>query len=401
MKIKRYLGTDMRDALRLVRAELGPEAVILGTKPLGTGVEVSAAVDAEHMPGALPAPEPQPGSAANDESLLLSMGSGAGMQAGGHPFAGSQLASEQQAMSEELRALRQLLERQMSALAWNDYTRREPLRARMLAELTELGLARDVALAVIHELPATLGAEQAQRLHYGLLSRRIATCDPPLATGGMLAVVGSAGSGRTTVLAKLALRWVLEHGADAIAIVTLDDEHIGAAEQSRSLGRLLGVPSFRYPDAAALAADAARVRGYRCVLIDTPALCADQASNEDRAHALRSALPELATMLLLPASVQVGVLAETLRRARPWEPACCTLTRIDEAVSLGGLISTLVRSGLPAALVSDGPTIPEDLRPARGHQLVVRAAELARHSELHADEDLLAQRFGGSLNDAA
>ena len=130
MKIKRYLGTDMRDALRLVRAELGPEAVILGTKPLGTGVEVSAAVDAEHMPGALPAPEPQPGSAANDESLLLSMGSGAGMQAGGHPFAGSQLASEQQAMSEELRALRQLLERQMSALAWNDYTRREPLKAR-------------------------------------------------------------------------------------------------------------------------------------------------------------------------------------------------------------------------------------------------------------------------------
>jgi flagellar biosynthesis protein FlhF len=397
MKIKRYLGTDMRDALRLVRNELGPEAVILGTRALGTGVEVSAAVDAEHLPGAVHAQdagdEAPRAQAANDESLLLAFGT--------NPGGSQQLLSEQAAMGEELRALRLLLERQVSALAWNDYTRREPLRARMLAELTELGLARDVALAVIHELPATLGAEQAQRLHYGLLAHRIATCDPPLATGGTLAVVGSAGSGRTTVLAKLALRWVLEHGADAIAIVTLDDEHIGAAEQSRSLGRLLGVPSFRYPDAAALAADAARVRGYRCVLIDTPALCADQAINEARAHALRSALPELATMLLLPASVQVGVLAETLRRARPWEPDCCTLTRIDEAVSLGGLITTLVRSGLPAACVSDGPAIPEDLRPARSHQLVVRAAELARHSDLEADEDLLAQRFGGDIHDAA
>jgi len=394
MKIKRYLGTDMRDALRLVRAELGPEAVILGTRPLGTGVEVSAAVDAEHLPGSLPAPEPRLATAANDESLLLAMGDGA-------QLANAQLASEQQAMSEELRALRQLLERQMSALAWNDYTRREPLRARALGELTDLGLGRDVALAVINELPAQLSVEQAQRMHYGLLARRIATCDSPIADGGTLALVGATGAGRTTVMAKLALRWVLEHGADSIALVVIDDEHIGAAEQARSLGRLLGVPSFRYPDAGSLALDAARFRGYHCVLVDAPPLGPDAALNGQRARTVYEALPGITTMLVLPASVQAGVLEETVRRAQPWMPACCALTRLDEAVSFGGLLSTLVRSGLPAALVSDGPTIPEDLRPARGHQLVVRAAELARHSELHADEDLLAQRFGGSLNDAA
>jgi flagellar biosynthesis protein FlhF len=399
MKIKRYLGTDMRDALRLVRAELGPEAVILGTRPLGTGVEVSAAVDAEHLPGSLPAPEPQPVAAANDESLLLSMGGGA--HRAGAQVANAQMASEQQAMSEELRALRQLLERQMSALAWNDYTRREPLKARALGELTDLGLGRDVALAVINELPEHLTAEQAQRMHYGLLARRLLTCDSPVAEGGTLALVGAPGSGRTTVLAKLALRWVLEHGANSIALVVIDDEHIGAAEQARSLGRLLGVPSFRYPDAESLAQDAARFRGYHCVLVDAPSLGADAALNGQRARTVAEALPGMATMLVLPASVQAGVLEETVRRAQTWAPDCCVLTRIDEAVSLGGLLSTLVRSGLPAALVSDGPTIPEDLRPARGHQLVVRAAELARQCELHADEDLLAQRFGGSLNDAA
>jgi len=137
------------------------------------------------------------------------------------------------------------------------------------------------------------------------------------------------------------------------------------------------------------------------VLVDAPPLVADFARNAQRARMLAAALPGLQAMLVLPASVQAGVLEETVRRALPFEPSCCAITRLDEAVSLGGLLSTLVRSRVPAALVSDGPTIPEDLRPARSHQLVVRAAELARHSELHADEDLLAQRFGGSLNDAA
>ena len=94
-------------------------------------------------------------------------------------------------------------------------------------------------------------------------------------------------------------------------------------------------------------------------------------------------------------------LAETVRRAQPFAPTACAITRCDEAVSFGGVLSTLVRTRLPAALLSDGTRITEDLRPARAHQLVARAAELARLSQAHADEDLLAQRFGGQIHAAA
>lgn len=388
MKIKQYLGTDIRDALRQIRQELGPDAVILATRRLGQGVEVSAAVDTEALaaPLATPRPVAAPAAAAPVPDSVPTP-----------PAA----AAEQLAMSEELRTLRQLLERQLAALAWNDYTRREPLRSRALTELTELGLARDIALSVLAELPADLNAEQAQHLHLDLLAGRIASCELPTATPGAVALLGAAGSGRTTMLAKLALRWLLEHGGDGLALVTIDDEHIGAADQARSLGRLLGVPSFRFADGAEFAAEARRFAGRELLLIDTPALVADTAPAEQLAAALRSTIPGCHALLLLPASAQGGVLDELVRRAQPFGASCCALTRCDEAMSLGAALSTLVRNGLPVACISDGPGIPDDLRLARGHQLVARAVELARRSAAQIDAELLAQRFGGQVNAAA
>jgi flagellar biosynthesis protein FlhF len=380
MKIKQYLGLDMRDALRQVRAELGADAVILSTRRLGQGVEVSAASDAEAQP-------PQPPAA---QSAAL---------AGAAP--GGVSAAEQLSMSEELRTLRQLLERQLAALAWNDYTRREPLRARALSELTALGVARDIALQVVEALPAEVSAEDAQNLHLDALAQRIAVCEPPATARGAVALLGATGAGKTSMLAKLALRWLLEHGADGLTIVTIDDEHIGAADQARSLGRLLGVPSFRFANGAEFAAAAARFASQELVLIDTPALAAAPAAVAELRAALESVPLPLQRMLLLPASAQSGVLGEMLRRAAPLEATCCAITRCDEAVSLGGVLSTLVRSGLAVAYLSDGPRIPEDLRPARAQLLVARAVELARESGASLDPELLAQHFGGQLHAAA
>jgi flagellar biosynthesis protein FlhF len=386
MKIKQYLGLDMRDALRQIRAELGPDAVILSTRRLGQGVEVSAAMDAE-------APA---GEAVRLASAAPTMPA---VPAGLAPAASS--AVEQLSMSEELRTLRQLLERQLAALAWNDYTRREPLRARALSELTAMGVARDIALQVIDALPAELSAEGAQHLHLDALAQRIQVCGQPALVGGAVALLGAAGAGKTSMLAKLALRWLLEHGAEGLCIVTIDDEHIGAADQARSLGRLLGVPSFRFANGAEFAAAAARFASQELVLIDTPALAAAPAAVAELRAALDSSPLPVQRMLLLPASAQSGVLAEMLRRAAPLEVACCAITRCDEAVSLGGVLSTLIRSGLAAAYVSDGPGIPEDLRPARAQLLVARAVELARAAGASLDPELLAQHLGGQLHAAA
>jgi flagellar biosynthesis protein FlhF len=104
---------------------------------------------------------------------------------------------------------------------------------------------------------------------------------------------------------------------------------------------------------------------------------------------------------VLPASAQAVVLEDCARRLRAFAPASVILTRVDEAASLGGTLSALLRARLPVSLVSEGARIPEDLRPARSHQLIARAVELARESGANADEDLLAHRFGGNQHATA
>lgn len=103
---------------------------------------------------------------------------------------------------------------------------------------------------------------------------------------------------------------------------------------------------------------------------------------------------------MLPASAQGGVIEDAVTHLGP-AADCCALTRIDEAVSLGGVLSALARTGLPIAYACEGPRIPEDLRPARAHQLVARAVELARAAQGCADDDLLARRYGRSVHAAA
>jgi flagellar biosynthesis protein FlhF len=217
----------------------------------------------------------------------------------------------------------------------------------------------------------------------------------------VLALIGAAGSGRTSMIAKLGQRWLREHSKDSLVVVTIDGGHLGAAEQARSLGRMLGVASYRFADAAAFADGARCTDGHDLVLIDTPPLTGEESEATALAAGIARACPDFTSMLLLPASTQAGALDEMAHRASAFAPLCCAVTRCDEAVSLGGLMSTLVRTRLPVAFLSDGPRIAEDLRLARSHQLVARAAELARDARAHADEDLLARRFGGQIHAAA
>jgi len=394
MKIKQFLGTDMRDALRQVRAELGPDAVILSTRTAGQGVQVSAACD----DAAVPLPPPvTPFVPATRQPVAMEVASVAPAPEKATPAID---VAAQLAMSEELRTLRQLLERQLAAFSWNEYTRREPLKARALSELTGLGIARDVAMQIANALPSDLPAEAAQDAHLALLAQRIQVAPSPAAGRGALALIGASGSGKTTMIAKLALRHVLEQGNDSLSIVTIDDEHIGAAEQVRSLGRLLGVPSFRFANGAEFAAASARFASQR-VLIDTPALGADADAIAALGVALGSAALPVQRMLLLPASVQNGVLNDMLRRAEPLAPNCCAITRCDEVASLGGVLSTLVRSGLPVACMSNGSSLAEDLHAARPQWLVARAVELARAAGPGIDAEYLAQHLGGELHAAA
>jgi flagellar biosynthesis protein FlhF len=298
-------------------------------------------------------------------------------------------------MTSELKTLRRMLETQLAQLAWKDLTRRAPLHTEMLRELTEIGIEQGLAGEIVAGLPKLCEANVARRYLGATLSQRVpVTGDQWLENGGRIALVGPTGVGKTTVLAKLAVRWVLRHGSRDLALIAGDSVRIGAQDQVRSLGQLLGVPVFAMDSLDELPGVLARLGRFRMVLVDTPGAGQRDASLAQRLLQLSRVGAELQSTLVLAASTQAGALEEVVRRFAPARPTSCVLTKVDEAVTLGGMLSVLIRARLPIAYVSDGQRVPEDLRPARAEELIATAVQLAQTNGAAADEDLLKRRFG-------
>lgn len=396
MKIVRHTAPDTRQALRSIREQLGEEAVILSSRRTANGVEITAAVDfdaskledAAVVPLAAPAVRPAPAASAVTTA-----------PAAPAPLFEAQPAPPTEAMGKELQSLRRMLETQLAQLAWSDRTRRAPVHTELLRELTEIGIARDLADHIVGQLDARIDLTQGRRFAIaGLSQYLLVTGDRWLESGGRVAFLGATGVGKTTVIAKLAVRWILRHGVNDLALVACDNVRIGAQDQMQALGQLLGVP-VHVPEAFdSLPELISRLGRYRLVLIDTPGSSLRDAQLAPRLAVLANCASRLETALVLAASTQAGALEETVQRFRPANPASCLLTKMDEAASLGGALSVLIRARLPLAYTSDGQSVPEDLRPARSLELVSHAVRLARASGAAADEDLLRRRFGRPAN---
>jgi len=392
MKIKHYRAADMRQALRQVREAQGPDAVILSSRRLANGVEVVAAVDYDvDVADASDVGEPS-----RTESRIPTAADYAALA---QRFQGgqdrSQISDLPPDANEELRTLRRMLETQLATLAWNDLSRRAPIQTEVLRQLTVLGLAHDLAGELVSQLPQRMELAEAHRLSLALMTRRIETVGERwMESGGVVAMVGPTGVGKTTLIAKLAARWVLRHGARDIALVSTDCVRIGAQEQIHTLGRLLGVPAYAIDGAADLTELLDRLGERRLVLIDSAGLSQRDPRLADELEALSNTSDRLETSLVLSAAAQAGAIEESLARFAPARPTTCCVTKLDEATSLGGTLSALIRTKLPLAYLSDGQQVPEDLSPARSHQLIARAVELSKKAGAHADEDLLQRRFG-------
>jgi flagellar biosynthesis protein FlhF len=413
MKITRHTAPDMRQALRAVRDQLGPDAVILTSRRTPTGVEVTAAMDFDAEASiAAATPVATPTERATSASHALSapaagpapLGAFASTAVAGGGLASTPepaslrveaRASASDPMSEELKTLRRMLESQLAQLAWNDLARRAPVHTEILRELTEIGVAQGVAAEVVAHLPADVELTHARRLAIAMLAQRLlVTGDRWLEDGGTVALVGPTGVGKTTTLAKLAVRWVLRHGARDLALVAADVVRIAAQDQVQTLGQLLGAQVYTVDEFAELPELLARLGRYRFVLIDTPGSSQRDVQLAGRLALLNGADREIETALVLAASTQAGALAEAVRRFAPARPASCVLTKVDEATSLGGVLSTLIDARLPISYMSEGQRVPEDLRPARALELVTSAVQLAKSNGAAADEDLLKRRFG-------
>ena len=411
MKIQRYLAKDMRSALAQVREALGPDAVILSSGKVGDEVEVVAAIDLESQRATVEPIAPHR-AVARPQTRSVDLGklkrassqlSPETAQFGTHEDDAPPpriAAATDSSLAEEVKGMRRMLEAQLATLTWNDMSRRSPLQAAMLKELARLGLSNELAGSLARKVPAHLDFTAGRRFALATIARTVqVTGDRWLETGGNIAFAGPAGAGKTTLIAKLAARWVLRHGTRRIALVSADAVRIGAHEQMHMLGRLLGVTAHTVYDIAELPDLLAGLSGQRLVLIDTAGTSPRDPELARRLRLLQQLQAKndnrVETAIVLPASAQAGTIDEVLRRFALATPAAICITKVDEAVSLGGILSALVRTKLPAAYVSDGQRVPEDLEPARSHALVARAVDIAHRNHVLPDDETMQRRISG------
>lgn len=429
MKIQRYIARDMRNALAQVREALGPDAVILSSGRIGEDVEVVAAVDfevaraVESAPQAVRAPAPRVETALRPETAPRAAATPAALavdlraaEAARNRRASSQLSEQiapvapaaqiphtagasPEALADEMKNMRRMLESQLATLAWNDLSRRSPMQAAMLKELAQIGITQDLSNSLVRKIPAELSFAAARRFALATIARTLqCTGDRWLEQGGIVAFAGPAGAGKTTLLAKLAARWVLRHGPRKVAMISADSVRIGAHEQMHTLGRLLGVTTHNAYDVAELPELLYETRGCKFVMIDTAGASPRDPELARQLRLLQNMQASVETALVLPASTQAGAIDEVVQRFALAKPTACVITKVDEAVSLGGIISALVRHKLAAAYISDGQRVPEDLQVARAHGLVSRAVEIASHNGSTADDEVMQRRISGAAN---
>ncbi|WP_079229114.1 flagellar biosynthesis protein FlhF [Pseudomonas putida] len=424
MQVKRFFAADMRQAMKLVRDELGSDAAIIGNRRIAGGVELTAALDYK-----LSALAPRVPNAELEEELRKTQSRIATAQAeldnraeasegNRQLFAGQSLTASEpliephvdapapapapaqpavdprlfDAMRSELSGLRELLEVQLGSLAWSQLQGSKPAQANLWRRLQRIGLSGPIARELLDLTNEIEEPRQAWRMLLAHLARMIEVPQAePIEEGGVIAMVGPAGMGKTTTLAKLAARYVLKYGPQNLALVSMDSFRIGAQEQLKTLGRILNVPVTYVDPGQSLAAALEPLLRKRVVLIDTAGL---QASDP----ALRMQLETLAgrgiaakNYLVLATTSQKQVLTAAYHSYKRCGLAGCILTKLDETASLGDVLSLAISHELPVAYLTDGPRIPDDLHLPRPHQLVTRAVNVQLQDE--PSEEAMADMF--------
>ena len=399
MKMQKYTAPDMRSALRKVRSEHGPDALILWTRRTAGVVELTVATDPEAVANAEILT--QAARAAGADTVAIPVRS-VSRPVAVPPAIIPPAVAGSAAIDSELKSLRHLLETQLAALAWNDLTRRVPVKASLMREFASLGLDRELGASLLESVTSDDELDRARQQVLAAFSGRLLTIDDRWTTrGGVLSLVGSPGSGKSSAVAGIAARWVLRNGPNGAVLVSAGDPRFGAFEQLARLGRLLGIPTYQVEEIEALPALLTRLGEQRLVLVDTGATGSrsDDPSVEERNFATLRSIGSIAAVL--PATLQATAARQIAARYARWGVTACIATRLDEAASLGGLLSAVITAALPLVYVTDGTRLPDDLRPARSDELVALAVALQERHGNAADEDLLVSRLEGRLHVAS
>ena len=431
MKAKRFTAKNMQQALRMVSDELGPDAVILSNKRLGKGVEVIAALDyqevtneqqqqeldrqlalqqeleqAKQATGKIRQEQPQldrsnvATTAALKEALIgIKEGTIAQSAALEAVMQGEeelkQSISEQATslgsdestpflnkVSDELKDLKNWLVSQQGN-AWNPNRPLSWQQAQIWQRCQDLGIDPSWADKLVSAL-----AEDDDDIEKGWAQcLRLIAEDLPLAknnmlqTSGCFAFVGPTGAGKSTTIGKLAAQYVINHGNEDIALITMDNYRIAAHDQLKAFARIMEIPLLVLEPNGDLSAMLDQLADKKFILIDTAGLAIQDPHFSVQLSMLKGAGNKVHTLLALPLTSQARCLQENYEHFKPAGIDGCIFTKLDECFSLGQAMSIASVTRLPIHMVTDGPHIPDDIHFPNAEKMVRLAEQMARMAQ--------------------
>jgi flagellar biosynthesis protein FlhF len=402
MNVKKFTAPSSREALRKVRESLGSDAVILSNRTVNGEIEILALASDDMSALAEPSIEnnglsqstlsalapslmqkrkSEEDQASNlAEALGVARNANMARQANN---AGEPSAQELSSVMNEIRAMRGMLESQLAEIAWTGQQQREPIKSVVLREMLAAGFSASLARYLTEKLPAGLTAVTGMNWIKSILARNLSAMNDEnemLEKGGVFALVGPTGVGKTTTTAKLAARCVMRHGTGKLALITTDGYRIGGYEQLRIYGKILGVMVHSVKDETDLRIALDELKNKHTVLIDTVGVSQRDQMVAEQIAMLAGAGDSVKRLLCLSATSTGETLNEVVRAYQGAGLAGCIMTKLDEAATVGSVIDVVIRQKLNLYYVANGQRVPEDLHVANKDYLVDRAFKLKRET---------------------
>ncbi|PKI14741.1 flagellar biosynthesis protein FlhF [Colwellia sp. 12G3] len=285
-------------------------------------------------------------------------------------------------MQQEMASIRSLLEHQVSGLMWQDMAQKDPQRAVLVNRLLALGLNEQIADQIAGYVPDQSDGNKAWQQATQLIAQQINTTQNDIINrGGVVALVGPTGVGKTTTIAKLAAGFSQVHGSDQVALISTDTFRIAGFEQLATYGKIIGCQVSLAKDSQALDTLLQQYSKKKLILIDTAGMGQRDIRLAEQLTALVSnARVRIRSYLVLAANAQQGVMQENVDRFKKVPLSGCIYTKLDESISIGEIITTSIQNGLPIGYLTDGQRVPEDIKVANAEKLVTLADKMATKS---------------------
>ena len=358
MMPRTFTGATSREVLRKVRVALGDDAVIVSNVSVAGGIEITA-LAGDDMPGA-----------ERSVTAALPAPAGDGMV---------------QHMMREMASMKALMQRELSSMAWSGMKERSPARAAMMQMLLDSGFSPALMRELVGAVQEDATAAVARKLVTAEIQRRlpVTTHEALVEQGGVFALIGPTGVGKTTTVAKLAARCVVRHGANSLALLTTDSYRIAAHDQLRIYGRILNVPVHAVKDGDDLKSTLLQLRDKRAVLIDTVGMSQRDKMVAEQAAMLGAGNGQIRRLLLLNASTNAATLDEVIRNYSGGGIHGCIITKIDESASVGAALDSAIRHKLRVHYVTNGQRVPEDVHVPNATYLTERALRVTTDAAVH------------------